>query len=484
MIPLKQRAIKRRTLLRGMLRGSPIVLGLPLLDAMFDGKNEAQAQTLMPKRFVSWFFGNGVNLDKFEPDAPGSASWTLPPLLQDLADLKDYLTICTGLQNRAEARITHHEGLTAFSGYNFVPRPDLIGIASDFGGPTIDQVIADRIAAAPNPPLIHSLQVQISKFLSPADTGTTSAVVSVQGEPGALTPRPGITNPRELFQLMFGVAPAPAGVHSSMLDFLRYDIGQLRRRLGSADQVRMEAHLEGIRALELRTIAAGAGCTVPAEPTEENQEPNGEEPLTAVNTLMADLVAACFECDLTRVASVMFVGLAGESTFGVDMPQTDRMTHHMWSHNQSAAGSTGLVDGLTAYEQNLRYIMNRYGDWMRALRGRVEPDGVTNLLDSTILYASSDCANGNHTIDRQPILLGGHGRGHLKSPGIHYQAVAGVAGSLNSGQPAAGNMSDVLLTCLRAFDASATSVGDLSTATAPGSTTPQCEIESGTLSCP
>jgi hypothetical protein len=475
MIPLKKHAMKRRTFLRGALRGSPILLGLPLLDAMLDGRNEAQAQTLMPKRFVSWFFGNGVNLDKFEPDSPGSAGWTLPPVLSDLGDLKDYLTICTGLQNRFSGTIkTHHEGLTAFTGYDFVPRPDLIGIASDFGGPTIDQVIADRIAADADPPLVHSLQIQISKFLSPADTGTTSGVISAQGEPGSLTPKQGISNPRELFQLLFGVPPAPLGVRSSMLDFLKYDIGQIRKRLGTTDQVRMDAHLDGIRGLELQ-----AECTAPAEPIEENLEPNGEEALTLVNNIMAELIAVCFDCDLTRVASVMFVGLAGESTFGVDMPQTSGRTHHMWSHNQTSLGSTGAVDGLTGYEQNIRFIMNRYGDWMRALKGHLEPDGVTNLLDTTILYASSDCANGNHMINRQPILIGGHGRGHLKSPGIHFQAVAGDGGpTLNSGsQPAAGNMSDVLLTCLRAFDPAAASVGDVSGASTPGSTTPQTEIE-------
>lgn len=486
MIPLKKTAIKRRTLLRGMVRGSTVLLGLPLLEAMFDGKKSAQAQALLqPRRFVSWFFGNGVNLDKFEPDAPGSSSWTLPPLLEGLSDLKDYLTICTGLQNRAEDQITHHEGLTAFSGYSFKLRPDLLGFASDFGGPTIDQVIAERIAAAADPPLIDSLQIQISKFLSTADTGMTASVLSVKGTPGALLPRPGVSNPRELFRLIFGVSPAPEGIRSSMLDFLRYDLGQLRRRLGSADQVRMEAHLEGIRALELQAAASQVNCGSLTEPTEENLGTNGEEPLTLVNSLMADLVATAFACDLTRVASVLFVGLAGDSTFGVDMPETNGMTHHMWSHNRTGFGHSGAaVDGLTGYEQNVRFIMNRYGDWMRALRSRLEPDGVTNLLDTTILYATSDCANGNHMINRQPLLIGGHGRGHLKSPGIHFQAAAPNPGPLNElSQPAAGNISDVLLTCLRAFDPAATSFGDLSRPTAPGSTQPQCEIESGVLTC-
>jgi hypothetical protein len=464
--------MKRRTFLRGALRGSPIVLGLPLLDAMLDGSKEARAQALDTRRFISFFFGNGVNLNKFEPDQPGTDTWALPELLTGLDDLKPYLTVCTGLQNRFSGdAITHHEGMTAFSGYDFFLRDDLIGFASDWGGPTIDQVIADHIAAGSDPPPFHSLQVQISKQLSPVDTGATATYLSARGAPGALVPRPAVTSPKDLFQLVFGAPPAPEGVRSSILDFLKYDIGQVRRRLGTADNLRMEAHLDGIRALEIQTEVAALACTVPTEPTEENLLGNGDEPLTLVNSLMADLIATCFECDITRVASVLFVGLAGESTFG-DVPPTTGKTHHMWSHARTSNGTNGV----NGYEQNINYIMNRYGDWMRSLRGRLEPDGVTNLLDTTILYASSDCANGNHKISRQPILLGGHGRGHLRSPGIHFQARAPDAGDLNGlSQPADGNMSSVLLTCLRAFDPAAASVGDLVTGT--GSSSSQTEIE-------
>jgi hypothetical protein len=472
MIPIKRYAMKRRTFLRGVLRGSPIVLGLPLLDAMLDGSKEARAQALSTRRFVSFFFGNGVNLNKFEPDQPGTNTWALPELLNGLGDLKSYLTVCTGLQNRFSGSIlTHHEGMTAFSGYDFIPRPDLVGFASDWGGPTVDQVIADRIAASSDPTPFHSLQIQVSKQLSPADTGGTATYLSVRGEPGALVPKPAITSPRDLFQLVFGAPPAPDGVRTSILDFLKYDLGQMRRRLGAGDNLRMEAHLDGIRALEIQAEVAGLACTVPTQPTEENLLGNGDEPLTLVNTLMSELIATCFECDITRVASVLFVGLAAESTLG-DVGPTTGKTHHMWSHARTANGTNGV----NGYEQNINYIMNRYGDWMRALRNRVEPDGVTNLLDTTILYASSDCANGNHKISRQPILLGGHGRGHLKSPGIHFQARAPDAGDLNAtAQPADGNMSDVLLTCLRAFDPAAASVGDLGTGT--GSSTSQSEIE-------
>jgi hypothetical protein len=470
-------ALNRRTLLRGALQGGAVAaIGVPLLEAMLDSHGEALATGApLPRRFVTWFFGNGVNLNQFEPNMPGSAGYALSPLLQDLTDVKDYLTVCTGLQNRARITQTHHEGLTAFTGYDYINRPDLPGFASDFGGPTIDQVIADRLEGATP---IHSLQFQVTKAFSSQDSGATSQQISAQGAPGSLVFKRGETNPRTIWKSLFGAAPGAGGVRSSMLDFVRQDVTKMRGRLGSADKLRMDAHLQALRELEATIVCAAA----PAEPMEENLLQSPAEPITSVNSIMAELLAVCFACDLTRVASVLFLPLAGGVTFGVDVPNTDETTHHVWSHNQSGTGS----DGQNAYDQNVRYIMNRFGDWMRALKNHVEPGGTTSLLDSTILFASSDCATGNnHQINRQPILLGGHGRGHLLYPGVHFQAVAGDAalGTLNSmDQPAARNTSDVLLTCLQAFDPAATSVGDLDTtpfpsAVPPGSTTPLSEIE-------
>jgi hypothetical protein len=465
----KKHRLDRRTLLRGTVGGGAFAIGLPLLEAMLNGNGDALAQGApLPRRFVSWFFGNGVNLDLFEPDAPGSASWTPSFLLQDIADVKDYLTICTGLQNQSQDFMTHHEGLCAFSGYTFLRRPDLPGFASDFGGPTIDQVISDRIVASGVTLPINSLQFQITKFGSPVDTGTTAQVLSARGTPGKLVALPGVANPRRMWEYIFGAPPGPAGVRSSMLDYVKWDLGQVRKRLGTLDQARMETHLEGIRALE-RKLGGLGSCTAPTQPTEENRQVNGEEHITLVNQLMAQLLAVAFSCDITRVGSVMFLPVAGEATLG-DVPATSGKTHHVWSHTQTTLDN----DGNKGYETNIRFIMNRYGDWLRAMKAITEPAGGT-LLDSCIFYASSDCANGNHTVGRQPIILGGHGRNHLKFPGIHFQAVAGTPGSLNSGFPSAGNMSDVLLTCLHAFDPSATSIGD--TANPPGSTTPQLEIQ-------
>lgn len=458
MFKLGRNVIGRRTFIRSATVGSGIALGLPLMEAMLDANGEALAQgAALPKRFISWFFGNGVNLDKFEPNAPGSSSWTPSELLQDLSDVKDYVTVCTGLSNLSTEGTTHHQGATMLSGYSPTRRPDLDRLFStDYAGPTIDQVIAGTIAAEVSLP-IPSLQMQISKFGSPVDGGTTSEVVSVKQAQGGLLPLPPVSNPTRIWRYLFGAPPAPSDVRASMLDFLQRDIGRMRNRLGNRDQIRMDIHLEGIRALEkkfgiLDHIANQPQCAPPSSITETNGGLNGDEPLALVNELMAELTAVAFQCDLTRVASVLFLPIAGESTFG-DVPNTigpptlDK-THHNWSHDQGPG-----------YDTNVRHIMNQFGVWLRTFQARDEAGGG-NLLDSSVLYATSEIANGNHQINRTPILLGGRGRGHFQYPGIHYQAIAGNGASLNNySAPSAGNTTDVLLECLRVFDPGATSFG-------------------------
>jgi len=110
--------------------------------------------------------------------------------------------------------------------------------------------------------------------------------------------------------------------------------------------------------------------------------------------------------------------------------------------------------------------MQRIADLMVQFQSTVEVDG-TNLLDSSIIFVSSEVSQGwTHSWQRQPILVGGTGRGYLVHPGIHYQAIP--QNNPSDDATSSGNTTDVLLTILRCFDAAAPSVGG----GAPMSTTP------------
>ncbi|MCY1061784.1 DUF1552 domain-containing protein [Nannocystis sp. SCPEA4] len=440
---MPRRPLARRTFLRGAAQA---VIALPLLEAMLDDHGTALAGGApLPTRFMTWFFGNGVLLPRFEPTAVGP-DYPLSEQLAPLADVRDYVTVLTGLQNRCEKIITHHEGMTAFNGYTMV---EVDGLFSKAGGPTIDQLVAQTVGDATP---IASVHLGISKHVSIMDSGTTMFALSHKGPNEPQYPK---FNPQEVWTELFGAfvpRPDDRALRTSILDAVRDDVSRLRARLGKHDNQRLDAHLDGVSALEKKITAATPLCSLPDMPSEANVDLEGREPITAVNDVMSDLLVYAFACDITRVASCLFIGGAAETVFS-ELGQS--AGHHFHTHD---ANAQDLVhDGVV-------YIMERFAALLKKFKAWEDVDGK-NLLDSSIVYCSSDCAEGiSHTIARQPIILAGHGRNQLIYPGIHHQVTPFPYSD--------GNTSDVLLTCLRAFDPTAASIGG----GAPMSTTPLREI--------
>lgn len=469
MYPLRKFKLSRRTMLRGMLGGATVAVALPPLEAMLDAHGEAFADgTEMAKHFMTFFFGNGVLLDRWEPAQVGD-NWQLSETLMPLAAFKSYLNICTGYENRCDPRITHHEGITALTGYNFVPRNDLPGFASDPGGPSIDQAIADSIAARVVTP-VRSIQVGISKGLSPADNGVNKDTISNRGEPGNLTALPPEFDPTAVWQTLFGeFVPKPddRDLRISILDLVREDLNRLRSKLGTMDNQRVDAHLSALGELETKISTLPPACEIPSEPTHTNSEPVNNELITLTTGIMAELVAMAFECDITRVASCMFLPLAGEATFGeIGAPNT----HHILSHNAEFSNNS-----LEAYHTGQMFVMEKLAQILEVFQSHQDVRGQT-LLDTAIVYATSDCSVGwSHSIRRHPVLIAGSGGGYLKNPGTHTQAVANSQNNPNGNSiPTSGNVSDILLALWQNYDSTVTEIG--SPNQSPYSNTPLTDI--------
>lgn len=439
--------LNRRQVLHGMLGGMAATVALPPLEAMLNRHGDALAGgEPLPKRFLSIMFGCGVMLERWEPSEVG-ADWALSPQLAPFADVKDYLTVCTGMRNLfGGGPITHHEGMCVFNGYDFVLRQDLPGFASDWGGPTIDQVIADAIEAQGVNTATRSLQLGWTKFDSPADNGSTAKSMSARGTPGNLNFLYPDANPQTVWQTLFGEFSLPKDDREqrlSILDVVAADTQRLRNELGTIDKQRLDAHLQGVSELEGKISAMTPVCMLPGQPAHANAEGNAQEQLILVNDLMSDLLAYAYLCDVTRVASYHMLSCASEVQLG-------EIGHATTQHGDSHMGDENYHDGIV-------FIMTRIADLMRKLRDTEDVDG-TNLLDSSIIFGSSEVSQGwTHSWQRQPIIIGGHGRGHLVHPGIHYQATPQA--NPQDDQTSAGNTSDILLTLLRAFDPDAESIG-------------------------
>src|SRR5687767_472767 len=112
--------LSRRTLLKGL--GAAVAL--PTLEAMLNTHGTAYASGgELPKRFATFFFGNGVVLDRWRPALTGP-SWQPSPALAPLSAVKDYVNVVTGYRVKTPRVRAHHDGASAIlSGYPIIELP-------------------------------------------------------------------------------------------------------------------------------------------------------------------------------------------------------------------------------------------------------------------------------------------------------------------------------------------------------------------------
>lgn len=466
----KKRSLNRRAMMRGMMGGAAVAVGLPVLEIMLNDSGTALAGgTPLPVRLVTWFFGNGVNKKRWIPGGMltpvTGPDYPLAEALAPLASVKEYVSVPTGFRNPCGNQITHHEGMTLFNGYTFTQAcnndPECgMGFYSNAGGPTIDQVAAAQIGAQTP---VSSIQIGISKRISGADFGTTMHALSHKSTTEPLFPE---RNPADVFYRLFGnfmppddpAKPARLGVLSAV----RAQAARLESRLGARDKQRLDAHLQGISELEAKINTLPPQCEAPDEPTQTNTDVNGVEPLEAVNEVMSDLLAYAFACDVTRIASVLFHEGASDTVF----PGASSQGHHGASHSFSVndQGMEEDYGGLNDFNTGLNFTITQLAYFLNKLKET--PDGTSNLLASSAILIGSDCMDGwSHDFDGNrhlACLVAGGGGGRLVHPGIH---------TVQPGR----SITDVALTVLQAVVPEVTSIGNVGVDPA-ASQTPVAEL--------
>jgi hypothetical protein len=446
------KTLNRRTMLRGMAFGSAVVVGLPLLEIMEQPKQASAAGK--PVRLVTWFWGNGVNRARWIPGGATTPvtgpAYPLPDHLTHFADLQDYLTVPTGYRNNCAQKITHHEGMSLFSGFTFnntcFPGQECQGFFSNAGGPTIDQVAADVIGVETP---VKSLQLGVSKRISGADFGTTMHALSHRGPQEPLFPE---RNPVLAYDRLFGNFTPPEDpskpVRLSALNAVHEQAKRLQARVGTRDKQRLEAHLDGLSELEAKINTLPPQCEPPPSPTNTNADVQGVEQLQIVNEIMSDLVAYSFTCDVTRVVSILFHEGASDTVF----PGTGNSGHHNYSHGFSVSNGQEVDQGgLVGFNAGMHFTMSSFAYFLRKLKDT--PDGVNgNLLDNVAVLAGSDCMDGiSHDFDSEQnlaCLIAGRAGGRLLHPGIH----------LLENQR---NITDLTLTVLKAVVPEVNSIGNV-----------------------
>jgi hypothetical protein len=400
---MTKKHLNRRLFLRGALvAGGTAMLPLPILDGMLNSHGTAfAAGEPLPKRYVTWFFGNGILPPLWVPSSTG-ADWQLSEQLMPLANVKDYLTVVSGLVNK-------------FPGISFHP---IGSAASTTGGgtadnsavvPSIDQLVAGGLQGNA---LLKSLEVGVSDA-TPNGPENTLHAVSHSGKNAPNYPE---FDPHAVFQRVFGkLMPADAAsqkadtAEKSVLDAVLADATELKPKLSTADQQRLEKHMEGIRQLELSLGKMAASCEAPADPTTQNvlRDKKSEAPKN-VNDVMAQMLALALSCSQTHTASLVFT-----------LPAAHVYYRHLASdmnddfHDTICHTDAGDNAHQTRVNRGVIYTMQCLATFLESMKGITE--GAGTLLDSSLVYVTSCCSWGKvHSYDEWPVLLVGKGGGALK----------------------------------------------------------------------
>ena len=388
---ISKKHLSRRTL----LKGAGASIALPMLDAMTPAL--AQAQTITP-RLGFIYFPHGAVIHEWAPKQAGS-DFEYSKILQPLEPLHDYLTIVSGLRNKAAEggpaphAITEETWLSAVNPNNRDRGPD--GVK----GMTVDQIAAKVI-------------------------GDSTPLTSLElcGEPGGAInyrtpqqPLPLEGNPRKVFYTMFGQGDTYEeriqilSQSQSLLDYVREATASLNRKLSPADRVRVDDYLSSIREVETRIEKLEAGAR---ELTGLPDAPLGPpDDFTELLDVQFEMIALAFQNDQTRIASMRMIKEASMRVFdnlGV------AESFHPLSHHQEDPAKWELLIRIQRHqtERALRF----------AQRLQQMEDVEGNILDNSIILFGSNMGNSDvHDANLLPSALLGKGGGikggqHLRYP--------------------------------------------------------------------
>lgn len=436
-------SLPRRTFLRGILAGGvSIAVPLPRLGGMLNECGTAYADgEKLPLRFGTWFFGNGVIPDRWVPRLTGSGDeWQLSEQLAPLLDVKPYLSVLTGFNIKIPNNSPHAS----------MPCAALTGAQTDSHFvklPSIDHLITQVISGGVAFPT--GIHVGISNKSGATSLGTS---ISYRGPDAANSPN---YSPASLFQQLLkftdqsgGGMPKPVDPElldrSAVLDAVAEDAKALRARLGVADQMRLDAHLEGVHQLQGQIAKqAMPMATGPITDPDKVYPSRGNDGTVtrARSQAFADLLVFAMASDLTRTFSFMFTCPACHDNYA-DCGLDPTTFHEDYGHRLSPKGVSSATKG---FNTGVKYAMSNFADLLG--RMKATPDGAGNLLDNSAVYATS-CVSESQThsgVD-YPLLVAGKAGGKLKVD-QHVRLLD-------------ENVSKVPFTLLTAFGSTDTSFGD------------------------
>jgi hypothetical protein len=419
-----------------LLAAGGTALALPVLEAL--QPRQARAAFTDVRRMIFFVTVNGSPRAS-RPTGDGTG-YTLGPILKGLEKHRADMLYVAGLDSKAAIISNgdpHATGFaTTLSGAKCLPGDmfkhgacfmETVCASTGWGsGPSVDQLIAQQQLAAGVKVVHGSLNFAIKNC--PGSLYTRMSY-SAPGMP--LTPE---ADPSATFDRVFGGLSTGTGDpavlarikarQASVLDELDDEIVALQGRISAADKQRLEAHLSGLRELEMRIArmddhSTSSSCVPPAKPTmgagnlvernaggmETNIDADKTDSIIARHDIWQKMTIQALACDLTRVVTVMTAPsradtfmpwLKGDAAYPGNFDQP----HHAASHADDKPTLTSMD----------HWYATRVSSYVDDLKATLDSEGKP-LFDRTAVAWFNELGEGpdhSHT-DKPHVIIGSLG---------------------------------------------------------------------------
>lgn len=398
------RIFNRRSLMRGMLGGAAVCVGIPTLDIFLDGNGKAFAAdgAKLPVRLGTYFWGLGLTPGRWVPPTVGR-NYELTPQLMPLKGVEKKVSTFSGFKVELDGRpnLQHWTGQCAI----------MSGLAASkmnaFDKGTFDVYAAEQIGSGTRFRSLQMTPFGVSKLSYSTPTGT-----------GFNTPE---TTPLQLYARVFGdgfqdpnnpnwTPDVNIMLKKSVLSAVAEQRKALMAEASVEDRRKLDQYFTALRqtedqlATQLQRPAKCESCVVPPPPPETKRA--GQIDIVNENSkLMAQITAMAVACNQTNVFNVVHTSATSEAYL-----PGDTSIYHSHTHDEPIDPKVGyqvISDKLATQS------FYGYADFVHALEAIKEGDGT--LLDNCVVLGYSDTGNAKtHSTENIPMFIAGGAGGRHK----------------------------------------------------------------------
>lgn len=403
-----RKKLTRREVLRGVVGGTAVTVGLPMLDVFLDGTARAATGRALPPVFGTWFYGCGLTPGLWEPATTGS-DFELPAHLSALEPIQSKVNLFSGLQVFLDGKVNqnHYSGAQC----------QMTGLVSRTGSDyttSLDTIVGEHIS---NRTRFRSIEVGCD--------GDRRSTWSARG-PHSMNPAE--VSPLALYTRIFGpdfqdpnsatFVPDPETmVRHSVLSGVTEERKSLLKKVSAADRERLDEYFTSLRdleqqlAVELERPAPLPACTVPPKIESEDVGPFVDQ-TRKTHRQFAQLIAHALSCGQTQVFNIA----VGSGFSPMRMPE-EISGYHQLTHEER-------IDPGLGYQKKCKWLGEQHMDFFRELVQILDSikEGDGTLLDRSLVFAFTDHGEARlHSMKKIPVITAGNAGGRIKS-GMHIAA--------------------------------------------------------------